>query len=82
MGPLDRPPLLFTSASSGLRWPKLKPTPPPDLWISAASRSVLKMLSMSSSMGSTKQAASWFRRVSAPVHVGVFGMNPLGTSSP
>jgi hypothetical protein len=66
-----------SSGATGRNRLKEKPLPPPVCWISAATRSVLKMpslaLPMSSSIGSTKQAASWPSGVPAPVKVGLLG---------
>ena len=81
IAPLDVPWLLLTVAPAGLRCPKVNPVPPPVLCIRAASLRVPNMLSIVSSMGSTKHAASCPLPTPAPVHVGVFGRKWLGTSS-
>jgi len=53
------PPLISEPFSR--RWPKLPPTPPPNLLMMLASRTESKIPSMLSGMSSTKQAKScWF----------------------
>jgi len=58
MGPLATPPVDRTTSLLGRSREKLKPVPPPDLWIRAAFLMVSKILSMESSIGRTKQADS------------------------
>ena len=81
-GPLARPMLDRTMAFFGRSLLNEKPMPPPVCWISAALRSVEKMpsglsLPISSSIASTKHAASCPSGVPAPVNVGEFGKNFL-----
>jgi hypothetical protein len=61
---------------------KEKPVPPPDWWITAMRLAASKMLSRSSSTGSTKQAASWPSGVAAFISAGLLGRNSRRWSAP
>ncbi len=74
-GPEAIPPVVPTLLSLGRRREKEKPVPPPDLWIIAAFFKESKIPSMLSSMGRTKQAASWPSLRPAFISVGEFGKN-------
>ncbi len=72
-GPLAMPAVLFTMSPFGRIREKEKPVPPPLLWMRAMWPMVLKMLSMESSTGRTKQAESWPILVPAFMRVGELG---------
>jgi len=84
-GPVALPIEERTRAPLGRSRLKEKPLPPPVCWIRAASRSVWKIPDgerpMSSSIASTKQAASWPSGVPAPVKVGLLGKKRMSVSS-
>jgi hypothetical protein len=63
------------TSPAGRRRENEKPVPPPLCWMIAACRSVVKMLSRLSSIGSTKQAMSCPRGVPAFMSVGELGRN-------
>ena len=77
IGPLAVPAVDWTLEPDGLRLEKSKPVPPPDLWISAASLTALKMPSIESSTGRTKQALRFGSSRPAFIRVGEFGMKSL-----
>ncbi len=72
-GPLETPMVERTTSSFGLILEKEKPVPPPLLCMRAASLRVPNMLSMVSSMGSTKQADNCCNSLPAFIRVGEFG---------
>jgi hypothetical protein len=74
-GPEATPLVLCTKSFFGLRRENAKPVPPPDLWMRAWCFSVLKMPSIESSIGRTKQAASCCSSFPAFMRVGLFGRN-------
>ncbi len=75
MGPEDMPEVEPTMSPEGLNLEKEKPVPPPDLCIRAVCFTASKMLSIESSMGSTKQAESCWSSRPAFIRVGEFGKN-------
>ena len=66
-------PELSIKSPFGLNFEKLKPVPAPVLWIKAVSCNVLNIELMSSSIGSTKQAANCCNFLPALNKVGEFG---------
>ena len=74
-GPLAMPPVDITLSLLGLNLEKEKPVPPPDWRIRAAFFRDSKILTMESSTGRTKQAASWPSSLPAFIRVGLFGRN-------
>ncbi len=74
-GPLAMPPVERTMSALGLRREKENPVPPPLCSIRAAFFRVPKMLSMESSTGRTKQAASWPSSLPAFMRAGELGRN-------
>ena len=80
-GPLATPIVLRTRSFAGRRREKAKPVPPPDLWMTAVSRIALKMPSIESGTGSTKQAESCCRSRPAFTSVGEFGRKSSEESS-
>ncbi|MPM87865.1 hypothetical protein SDC9_134965 [bioreactor metagenome] len=75
IGPLATPPVERTDEPAERRREKLKPVPPPLLWMSAAFLTVSKISSIESPTGKTKQAESWPSGLPAFMSVGEFGMN-------
>ena len=77
IGPDARPLVLLTFAPLLRRFEKLKPVPPPLLWISICFLIASHMLSMESSIPMTKQAASWPCGAGRPafIMVGLLGRN-------
>src|SRR3990172_1873291 len=69
-GPLASPPVEPTMSFKGLNRLKEKPVPPPDWWIMAVFFTESNMEFMESSTGSTKHAASCWRRLPAFIRVG------------
>ncbi len=74
-GPLATPPVDFTVEPFGLNREKLKPVPPPLLWIKAAFLTASNMPSMLSGTGRTKHADNWPRGLPAFISVGELGIN-------
>lgn len=72
-GPDARPPVVVTKSPLGRRRENEKPVPPPVRWIRAAFLRVSKIASTESSIGSTKQAASWPSSRPAFMSVGELG---------
>src|SRR5208283_672555 len=75
MGPEDIPLVEPTTSPLGLSLEKLKPVPPPDLWIIAANLTASNIDSMESPTGRTKHAESWPSLLPAFISVGLFGRN-------
>jgi len=73
MGPEETPLVDCTMSFFGRIREKENPVPPPDLCIRAVSFMAVKMLSIESSMGRTKQAESWPSSRSAFIRVGELG---------
>ena len=73
MGPDAIPPVDLTTSPLGLSLEKENPVPPPLWWIRAAFFTLSKMLSIESSMGSTKQADNCPRLRPAFIRVGELG---------
>src|SRR5690554_2472777 len=73
IGPLETPVVVFTLEFVSLSRLKLKPVPPPLLWIRAAFLIELKILSILSSIGKTKQADNCCRSFPAFIRVGELG---------
>ena len=82
IGPELTPLVEETTSFLGRRREKLKPVPPPLLWIRAVFLMASKMLSMESPTGSTKQADSWPSSRPAFISVGLLGMNSRLVSRP
>ena len=80
-GPEATPGLVFTASPPGRSRENEKPVPPPLWWITAMRLSASKMLSSVSSIGSTKQAASWPSAVPAFISVGLLGRNSRASSA-
>ena len=74
-GPLETPCVERTWSPPGRSREKLKPVPPPDLWMSAVSRTAPKIDSIESSTGRTKHAESCWSSRPAFISVGEFGRN-------
>ena len=74
-GPLATPPVDPTTSPSGRRRLNANPVPPPLLWISAVSLTLLKIPSSESSTGSTKHAESCCNSRPAFIKVGELGSN-------
>ncbi|MBA7542811.1 hypothetical protein ES705_35135 [subsurface metagenome] len=74
-GPEATPPVDLTTSPFGLSREKEKPVPPPLWWIKAVFLTALNMLSIESSTGKTKQAASCPSSVPAFINVGLLGRN-------
>jgi hypothetical protein len=74
-GPDATPWVRCTRSPARRRCENENPVPPPDWWITAMRFTASKMLSSESSIGSTKQAASWPRGVPAFMRVGLLGRN-------
>jgi hypothetical protein len=73
IGPEDMPFVEPTISPFGLSLEKLKPVPPPDLWIMAVCFTASKIDSMESFTGRTKQALNWPSLLPAFISVGLFG---------
>ncbi|BAA29438.1 173aa long hypothetical protein [Pyrococcus horikoshii OT3] len=73
-GPEAAPVVVPTISPSGRSFEKLIPVPPPAFCIKATSWAAFIMLSMSSSIGTTKQAESIPRGLPELINAGVFGM--------
>ncbi len=74
-GPLETPAVDITVSFAGRMLENENPVPPPLLCIIAVCFKVSKILSIESSMGKTKHAASWPRSRPAFIRVGELGKN-------
>ena len=74
-GPDETPFVLSTTSLCGRTREKLKPVPPPLLWMSAVFLMASKIDSIESSTGSTKHAESWPSSRPAFMRVGLLGRN-------
>src|SRR3990170_7560034 len=72
-GPEEMPFVEPTTSPFGLRREKLKPVPPPDLWLMAAFLTASNIDSIESSTGITKHALNCPSLLPAFMRVGLFG---------